>query len=456
MKKNRLKIFFNRWVLIELKEVIRWYYICLLSGTFLVLNGLSATVNLGYGALIGSLLFALYLIYKRKHLIGLIISISIVSALWYGEYLLFKPTNNIFMLSMSTDGHYIASTHLNGDVILWDVEKQESKRIAKHANIYSAYFIKNTDDFMWQDDKTNEVIVENINGTVIKQFNPGFPTYGQVMTSDLKHYIASDEDWNLYLDGQKIMLDSNGFSNGKLLNLNLSSDNKYLLTSGVGNRGVDNLPPLYKGPNQLQQNYDADHKISYTDSVVLWNIETAQPIFRFDDNNVKTYAVISPDSQYVITGDEAALGFVLSSATGRLVFELADLNFGIHNFKDNSDDKSRLIKKPSDFKDSLNMDNIDIVQSLKFVDKNFYIRFTHEIPYIILYQVNSPLPLKYLKLQADPSPDLWGFATAGNIDSSWQTHRFVVSHSKDPGITVYQYDPKTQTIDILWTATKVG
>ena len=94
-------------------------------------------------------------------------------------------------------GNYAITTDLSRKAILWNLKTTTKKILDRTANIYSAYFIKNSDNLMWQHDSDNEVIIENTEGKIIKRFNPGFPTYGEVMTSNLKTYIASDEAWNL-------------------------------------------------------------------------------------------------------------------------------------------------------------------------------------------------------------------------------------------------------------------
>lgn len=113
--------------------------------------------------------------------------------------------NLTMVVSLSSDGNYAFSTNTNQQGILWDIKDKTYKVIAQNVNIYSAYFIKKTNDFIYQDNKTNDVIVENVNGKIIKHFNPGFASYGEVMTADLRTWIASDEEYQLFkiTDNQK-------------------------------------------------------------------------------------------------------------------------------------------------------------------------------------------------------------------------------------------------------------
>jgi len=198
-----------------------------------------------------------------------------------------KP--HIMVVSVSSDGNYAISTDLYQHAILWNLKEKKYKLVAKNINVYSAYFVKHTDDFMYQNDKSNEVIIENIKGKIIKRLNPGFPTYGEVITSDLQNYFASDDNYNIYRDNnnqiKKIYMawreSFEGF--GKLFNLNLSFDNQCLIGSGFDFIRVWCLPELKM--NEL-------HK-----------------------NNAQTVAVISPDDKYVISGDANFWGYLYNLDT---------------------------------------------------------------------------------------------------------------------------------------------
>ena len=102
------------------------------------------------------------------------------------------------VLSLSSDGNYVISSDLSQHVVLWNIKKRTYKIIASHANIYSVYFVKHSHDFIYQSNKSNKVFVVDINGRILKTFRMPFPTYGEVMTSNLKHYFAADQNFNVY------------------------------------------------------------------------------------------------------------------------------------------------------------------------------------------------------------------------------------------------------------------
>ncbi len=167
-----------------------------------------------------------------------------------------KP--HIMVVSVSSDGNYAITTDLYKHAVLWNLKDHTYKIIAKDVNVYSAYFIKHTDDYMYQDDANNAVMVKNVKGKVIKQFNPGFATYGEVMTSNLQSYVAADQEFNVYKihNSQKTQIfvsacrngmtgalyhgpiahSCTGFEvSGKLLNLTLSPNEEQLIGSdGLG------------------------------------------------------------------------------------------------------------------------------------------------------------------------------------------------------------------------------
>ena len=166
-----------------------------------------------------------------------------------------KP--QITVLSISSDGQYAISTDGYQHAVLWNLKKHTSKIVATGVNIYSAYFVKHTHDYMYQLNNNNEVVVRNVQGGIVKQFNPGYASYGNILFQSLSEYIGSDIEFNvvklLLNSNKKIRLNTSycfqdhkgmpyrgpglsactGFmSAGKLLNLTLSPDESFLVGSG--------------------------------------------------------------------------------------------------------------------------------------------------------------------------------------------------------------------------------
>ena len=385
------------------------------------------------------------------------------------------PIDNIAMVvSVSSDGNYAVTSNLNKQFVLWDIKNKTSKIIDINTNIYSAYFIKNTHDFMWQDLK-DIVHIQNINGKELLSFH-GFPSYGEVMTSDLKYYIASDKDWNLYVKNRnKLKLIKPAFQGvgffgeGKLLNLTLSNNNKYLLTSGSG--GDSDKLPISAGASANQakaKGYQASiRNFSLFEGIVTWDISTGQPLMKFPGTVFKAFATLSPDGKYIVSGDENDNGFVWYTRIGKLKFDLDSMKFG-HPVDPKKPmgkwDKKGLIPVPKDFHDQMNM-YLERVLAMKFIDNTHYLRFTTGIPYVIVYSVDSSRPLKYIKiagpiktadLTKERYPAVAEYVRDQAIDTAPKAHILVMGQQKGNGIIVFKYDPKTMTLKKIWVGNFCG
>ncbi len=377
------------------------------------------------------------------------------------------PDNIAMVVSASSDGNYAVTSNLNQQLVLWDIKNKTHKIIATNANIYSAYFIKNTHYFMWQNDDTNEVNIANINGQIIKSFNPGFPTYGQVITSNLQHYFASDEDWNIFMhaNGQtkQIKKDEGGFQGvGKLLNFTLSHDDKILLTSGQG----ESCEHGTICPSTVPDPKLAMHR-NQLDGVVIWDVATGKPLRSFPGNRIMTFAAFCPSGKYIVSGDNNAQAYLWSAQSGKLIYKLDDISIGIPddpNKPMGKWDKTGLIPVPKDFHNYMN-DPVDSILALKFIDKTHYLRFTKGVPYVIVYSVNSPQPLKYIKIAGpiktfdftkERYPAVAEYVRDQAIDTAPKAHILVMGQQKGNGIIVFKYDPKNMTLKKIWVGNFCG
>ncbi len=353
--------------------------------------------------------------------VGVFLLMLLISLPFFGK------AGEIVSLSISSDGYYVFSIDNDGHGVLWNLQNKSSKTIAKNANIYSAYWIKSTNNFMWQDELNNQVTIQNINGQVIKSFNPGVQTYGNIITSDLTYYFAADEDWSLYR--------INTITNKKTIAKATASDLKPYTFS------IDN---------------EGKYLVGTGDVVIwVWDIANQKLLRTFSKDAGKTFAVLSPNGQYVIAGDEGSGGHVWKTKTGEKFIDwLVDLNNGVCQESGKNDnfkcDKKGLIQKPKDFLTQDGHNNIDAILSLKFIDQTHYLRFTTYIPYAILYEVTNPYPLAYFPLGKHPYPAVNYYARDQAIDTSWQAHVLVVGKEDSDGILVYQYDPEKQTLTKVW------
>ncbi|MDY0212811.1 MAG: hypothetical protein RBR06_07375 [Desulfuromonadaceae bacterium] len=360
------------------------------------------------------------------------------------------PNAQALVVSISTDGRYVLSSNQDKTLVLWDLQQKSKTTISSQSNIYSAYFIKGTDKFLWQD-LNDEVHVQEVSGKTITTF-PHFPTYGHVMDQNLQTYFSSDQDWNIFSGfGQKLQPvkqdgDSPSFFVGKLLNFSLSQEGAILLSGGDGSRLADNepiekFPPI--NPEQRFSNYAG---------VVLWDTKSLKPLFKLSGHSAKTTATLSPDGQWVVSGDEGGRGYVRNARIGETYQDIASIFLGVLD-KNGTDDYEKwtfnnkgLIKWPKGWDT-----HHDSILALKFISKSHYLRFTTYEPYAILYHVDNPLPLKYLPLGRDPFPSVSDYPRNSSIDTAPEAGILVTGQRDGGGIIVYKYDSEKQELEKIWT-----
>ena len=355
-------------------------------------------------------------------------------------------------VSISTSGRYAVSSHKNNHLILWDIENRSKQMLAENANIYSAYFVKGQEIIVWQD-LDDFVYIQKIDGEIIESFKH-FPTYGQVLSSDLGRYIASDSSWNIFVGYgdhvQPLKQDGNSPSflgTGKLINLTLSPDAQNLLSSGRG-RGERDKKPIQETlpvkPEQIFSNYAG---------VVVWGLSSGTPLFKFPGNSAKTNATLSPDGQYVVSGCENGMSFVWKTKTGELYHEPASLYHGLLNTNNSEKsenwtyDKTGLIPPPKDLGG-----RGGATLSIKFIDPQHYLRFLTYSPYAVLFHIDNPLPLKYLYLGRDPLPAVRDYHRNAAMDTAPDAGILVMGQQYSGGIVVNKYDSETQELNKVWEA----
>ncbi|BCR03111.1 hypothetical protein DESUT3_01800 [Desulfuromonas versatilis] len=349
------------------------------------------------------------------------------------------------VVSVSSDGRHALSSHQDHRLVLWDLESRTKATISDQSNIYSAYFIKGTDTFIWQD-LDDVVHVQRSTGETVKTFSH-FPTYGHVMGKDLKTYFSSDQDWNIFSGFGKEMKtvkqdgNSPNFFSGKLLNLSLLEENSILLSAGDGQKESDNNPIKKSSP------INPESRFSYYAGVVLWSTTTMNPIAKLAGNTSKTHASVSPDGKYVVTGSENGVGFVWQLAKPESEPQTAG-NPGLGIRTAIGWDNTGGISLPPDFDGG----HHGSILGHYFVDCLHYIRiYTYE-PYAFFYDVNNPLPLKYFPLGQDPFPSVSDYSRNAAIDTAPEAGILVTGQRDGGGIIVYKYDSAAQTLKKVWVA----
>lgn len=352
---------------------------------------------------------------------------------------------------VSSDGRYVVTAHRDNQFFIWDLEEREYQHVDDDANLYSAYFIPESDQFVWQDlGKT--VHVQYAEGTLVKSFDLPADTYGHVMTGTEGDYYYSDIGWGIYRrtpDGQittiKEPLNEAFIGYRTILNLNVVPEKNLLLSVGDGLRGYG-THESYDIENQRRKGYEE------LNGLTLWDLETGNPISKLDGNSVKTHATISPDGQWVVSGDENGIGLYWNTSEPGNRHRLASYHSGI--FIDDTPyesgdprnrDTSHLIEAPSGARDTT------IAQAF-IHNSDYYLRFGNNSHIAALFKTGSPWPVKYFDLGESPELVTYGSQYSRNtaIATSPEAGILVMGHRSGGGISVYKFDPDALTLERTW------
>ncbi|PAV27104.1 hypothetical protein CF392_02750 [Tamilnaduibacter salinus] len=354
----------------------------------------------------------------------------------------------VMAVSVSSDGDYAVSSHRDNSLVLWDLEARNKDVLAKNANIYSARFIRDRSVFLWQD-LNNVVHVEGVEGEELRSFQH-FPTYGHLMTEDLQTYLSVDEEWNVYAGHgsslEPILKDgvSPSFTGShKLLNISVAKAQNVFLTAGYGSDTgtIEEYPPI-----------SPERRFSRYGGVTLWSLQEKKPIARLKGNSSKTHAILSPNGKWVVSGDEATIGLFWNTGKPNVRNRLSDFENGIYlddaGYKTGDPrnwDNSQLIDAPAGA--------TPITIANAFIDNSdYFLRFGNESHIAALYKAGNPWPQKYFDLGDDPRLVTYGSHYSRNtaIATSPEAGVLVMGHDEGGGISVYQYDAETQTLERTW------
>ncbi|MGM0825220.1 MAG: WD40 repeat domain-containing protein [Pseudomonadota bacterium] len=400
---------------------------------------------------------------RRKLAVVVLLVISFSVWLWVTLTRLEPVTS----LSASNDGRYVISAHEDGALVLWDIEAQQREQLAEDANLYSAYFIPEGDAFLWQDQE-DVVYVQRVNGEVIEEFEH-FPTYGHVMSADRQHYLSSNKTWNIYHGHgdalRPVLLDSKSPSftgTGQVLNHSMGGD--FFVSGGSGSPGgeLEDSPPV-------REEDDFRFSSSYG-GVTLWDIDTLEPVAKLPGNSSKTYATISPDGKWVVSGDENTIGLYWNTDEPQKRQRMADYDGGIYlddtPFKEGDSrnwDTSELIPVPQAEEANTRGVRYSLATpktiALAFINgseeflrigQSHYRKDGSSQTYAALFEAGNPWPQAYLDLGTDPFPSVNNYSRNLSIDSAPDENLLVTGHAFDGGITVYRYDPKERTLAKEW------
>ena len=386
----------------------------------------------------------------------IMILITILFVILFGIYK-YISTVPVLSLSVSTDGRYVISAHAAedadrhkpiGQLVLWDIEKKEKTILARNANAFSAFFIPDSHEFMWQDSK-NIVHIQNIEGKEVTNFQH-FQVKTHIMSADKQFYLSSNMEDNgqLYKGYGKDLVPV--YTDGGIpFPLTLSMTKDYFL-SATETCTTSPYPVVETNLTINPVNSESSKRSSYT-GVTLWDRHTLKPIARLYGNCGYTTGLISPNGDWVVTGGENFGNYMWSvgDLNLRLKLELVDDSV-IYHKKPPLDEKHPL---PVPEKYNGKQITLNDTIAISFLTEKDFILLnkTKTDELAPLYTIGNPL-IKGYGETGKPYVSTNYFQRNLSVSSSPKAHILVTGQATGGGINVYKYHPEKMELEKIWVA----
>ena len=389
----------------------------------------------------------------------LIILTLIITILFFSAH---AKTDPAMSVSVSTDGHYVVSGHVGrnadpsnpiGQLVLWDIEKKTKTVLSKNANAFSAMFIPDSHEFMWQDDK-DIIYMQNVDGQVIKRFEHPFTVQNHRMTADKSFYLSADM-WNHLYKGYEndiTPIYTDGASISKPVDLSVVGDYFLSVTAPCS------APDSPVAETQLTANpiNPSEYKKNSYDGVILWNKNTLKPVAKLNGNCGATNGLISPDGKWVITGGENGAYYMweINNLNNRLSLAFQDEYIKNENIK--KYDKNEVLYIPKEIEErGISMGKV----AYAFITETEFIGLGKSEnkdgdgnEFASLFTIGNPWVKGYVEIGNNPSISTNYFQRNLSVSSSPKAHILVTGQATDGGINVYKYHPQKMKLEKIWVA----
>lgn len=389
----------------------------------------------------------------------LIILTLIITILFFSAH---AKTDPAMSVSVSTDGHYVVSGHVGrnadpsnpiGQLVLWDIEKKTKTVLSKNANAFSAIFIPDSHEFMWQDDK-DIIHMQNVDGQVIKRFEHPFTVQNHRMTADKSFYLSADM-WNHLYKGYEndiTPIYTDGASISKPVDLSIVGDYFLSVTAPCSD------PDSPVAETQLTANpiNPSEYKKNSYDGVTLWDKNTLKPVAKLNGNCGATNGLLSPDGKWVITGGENGAYYMweINNLNNRLSLAFQDEYIKNENIKEY--DKNEVLYIPKEIEErGISMGKV----AYAFVTKTEFIGLGKSEnkdgdgnEFASLFTIGNPWVKGYIEIGNNPSISTNYFQRNLSVSSSPKAHILVTGQATGGGINVYKYHPEKMELEKIWVA----
>lgn len=393
---------------------------------------------------------------SRSLKIRIIVLTTILFVILFGIYK-YISTAPVLSLSVSTDGRYVISAHAAegadrhkpiGQLVLWDVDRKEKTILARNANAFSASFIPDSHEFMWQDSK-NIVHIQNVEGKEVTNFRH-FQVKTHIMSADKQFYLSSNmEDNGQLYKGYGEDLVPVYTDGGIPFPLTLSMTKDYFL-SATETCTTSPYPVVETNLTINPVNPDSSKRSSYT-GVTLWDRHTLKPIARLYGNCGYTTGLISPNGDWVVTGGENFGNYMWSvgDLNLRLKLELVDDSVIYH--KKSPLDEKHPLPVPEKYNGKQITLNDTIVISFLSEKDFILLNKTKTDELAPLYTIGNPLIKGYVET-GKPYVSTNYFQRNLSVSSSPKAHILVTGQATGGGINVYKYHPEKMELEKIWVA----
>ena len=376
-------------------------------------------------------------------------------------FLFYNPTDPALSVSVSTDGRYAISGHAarktnsvspRGQMVLWDIEKKQKTILSDNANSFSALFIPDSHEFMWQDQ--NDIVhVQNVDGQEIKSFKHPHVQNHRI-TADKSFYLSVDF-WGRIYKGYGDEIQPVYTDSGPTINpYSLSIVDNYFLSVTDTCHGLDD-PVAETNLTANPVNLSSSKKSSY-DGVTLWDKNTLKPIAKLIGNCGSTNGLISPDGKWVITGGENGTYYTweINNLNNRLRLAYQDLYIKEGKLKEYDETKVLYIPKEVEER-GISFGTV----AYAFLTESEFIGLGRSAnkngkgnEFAALFTVGNPWVIGYVEIGNNPSISTNYFQRNLSVSSSPTAHILVTGQATGGGINVYKYHPDKMELEKIWVA----
>ena len=387
-----------------------------------------------------------------------IVAIAIIVALFI---YLHQQTDPVISISVSTDGRYAISGHAarktnsvspRGQMVLWDIEKKQKTILSDNANSFSALFIPDSHEFMWQDQ--NDIVhMQNVEGQEIKSFKHPHVQNHRI-TADKAFYLSVDF-WGRIYKGYGDEIQPVYTDGGPTINpYSLSIVDNYFLSVTDTCHGLD-YPVAETNLTANPVNPSSSKKSSY-DGVTLWDKNTLKPIAKLIGNCGSTNGLISPDGKWVITGGENGTYYTweINNLNNRLRLAYQDLYIKEGKLKEYDETKVLYIPKEVEER-GISFGTV----AYAFLTESEFIGLGRSAnkngkgnEFAALFTVGNPWVIGYVEIGNNPSISTNYFQRNLSVSSSPTAHILVTGQATGGGINVYKYHPDKMELEKIWVA----